>query len=138
MQHSRFTLACFPYVFADARHIPDLENSASELLFQKMDQSFWTYPEEIVEIYDNTLESSPLRRVLVDWSVIRLDWGRLDPAELGESFPKQFLADVIHRSAKSGHLLSQGSARRQKEELKSEFCKRYHNHPEENQRLSRR
>lgn len=66
------------YVFAEARCIPILQNIAMDAIISKHESSMRAPIEEYRYIYDNTAESSPVRRFLVLWAAhrgsLRKDW----------------------------------------------------------------
>lgn len=66
------------YIFAEARCIPVLQNIAMDALISKHESSTRAPIEEYRYIYENTAESSPVRRFLVLWAAhrgsLRKDW----------------------------------------------------------------
>ena len=54
------------YLFAEARCIPQLQNATIDALFAKKEVAEEVPIAEIPRIYDNTLETSPLRSLIVD------------------------------------------------------------------------
>lgn len=57
------------YVLGETRGIPQLQNDAIDGFISKYATLRWTPLDQICRIYENTPENSPLRRLLVDWSV---------------------------------------------------------------------
>jgi hypothetical protein len=120
-------LICRTYVFADARGIPDLCNASVNLLFQVTAQK-WLFPlADLSYIYDNTVSNSGLRKFVIDKAVYVHSWTSLIEGKL-ETYPKEFLADVIVR-AKAIQSFGWDGTTKQKyiSDSITELCK-YHDH----------
>ena len=59
------------YVFAEARCIPALQNTAIDVFIRKHESSPRAPIEEYRYIYENTAEKSPLRKFLAKWAAHR-------------------------------------------------------------------
>ena len=80
------------YIFAEARGIPKLQNTAMDLLIRKQVLVNATPRQEIHRLYEYTSEKSPVRKWLVD-SVAKhgsADWLRKDQPR----FPNEFFFDL--------------------------------------------
>lgn len=84
------------YLFAEARCIPQLQNLTIDALIHIIKATGKFPTGEILRIYDNTTETSPLRRLLVDISArigeLRHDWFTREKEGL---YNKAFLVDLI-------------------------------------------
>lgn len=85
------------YLFGDARGIPELQNATIDLYIDKNYAAKEIPTYEINLIYENTLENSPLRRLLVDF--MSFNTVLTDPGWFSENvnsrYPKQFLLDLV-------------------------------------------
>ena len=59
------------YVFAEARCIPGLQNSAMDVLISKHEYTSRAPIDEYRYIYENTADRSPVRRFLAEWAAHR-------------------------------------------------------------------
>ena len=97
-------LICKIFVFGDARGIPGLKNAAVDLIIAKFIQT-WAFPIEIVRfVFDNTQESSPLRKLLVDMALESGDLDRI--RQYRGYFTKDFLVDMVVTMQKSNRAAS--------------------------------
>lgn len=115
-------LICKIFVFGDARGIPGLKNAAVDLTVAKFVQ-MWAFPIETVRfVFDNTQESSPLRKLLVDMA---LESGDLDQMRQYRGyFTKDFLVDMVVTTQKSNRVASVTS----KEQWAARNLCIYHDH----------
>ncbi|OCL07652.1 hypothetical protein AOQ84DRAFT_54925 [Glonium stellatum] len=115
-------LICKIFVFGDARGIPGLKNAAVDLIISKFIQT-WTFLIETVHfVFNNTQESSLLRRLLVDMA---LESGDLDKMKQYRSyFTKDFLVDMVVTMQKPNRIASVTS----KEQWASRSLCMYHDH----------
>jgi len=115
-------LICKIFVFGDARGIPELKNAAVDFIIAKFIQT-WAFPIEIVRfVFDNTQESSPLRKLLVDMA---LESGDLDQMRQYRGyFTKDFLVDMVVTMQKSNRVASVTS----KEQWAARNLCIYHDH----------
>ncbi|MCJ1461298.1 hypothetical protein MMC28_011680 [Mycoblastus sanguinarius] len=84
------------YIFSEARRIPNLQNAAMDVLIDtEMSRSCISIA-ELSHVYDNTAESSTLRKFLVDWAAQRVDLAKESRfgAANKDYFPKHFLFDL--------------------------------------------
>lgn len=81
----------------ESRIIPQLQNDAIDVLIAKQKTSKWTPSDQISRIYENTQESSPLRRLFVDLTVLYAGFD--DDAWFSDKtlgfFNKEFLFDLL-------------------------------------------
>ena len=56
------------YIFAEARCIPALQNSAIDIVISKHGSSWGSPVDEYRYIYENTAEKSPVRKFLIEWT----------------------------------------------------------------------
>ncbi|OCK88800.1 uncharacterized protein K441DRAFT_737776 [Cenococcum geophilum 1.58] len=95
---------CKIFVFGDARGIPGLKNAAVDLIIAKFIQT-WAFPIEIVRfVFDNTQESSPLRKLLVDMALESGDHDQM--RQYRGYFTKDFLVDMVVTMQKSNRVAS--------------------------------
>ena len=115
------------YIFGDARSIPALQNAVIDALIDKCEQTDAIPTHYFVYIYDNTVDKSPLRRLVVDWIIYGIDhlayWsgfdtkdrrkcssssissfmylecGTLTPCPSIDHFPRECLFDIIMAQA---------------------------------------
>ncbi|KAL2044447.1 hypothetical protein N7G274_003152 [Stereocaulon virgatum] len=85
------------YIFAEVRDIPDLQNAAMDIMINKVSLEHRIPAREFHQIYEQTDENSPLRRIAIDWLA---HLGRLVPAEWlvefdKDTFPKEALVDLV-------------------------------------------
>lgn len=85
------------YLFGDARGIPELQNEAIDLYIDKNHAIHEIATNQLNFIYENTLENSPLRKLLVDIMTFRTNlshpqWFR---EQVKSDYPKQFLLDLV-------------------------------------------
>lgn len=73
--HNRFEMSWRTiagiYIFAEARCIPGLQNGAMDVLISKHECSARAPIDEYGYIYENTAETSPVRRFLAEWAAHR-------------------------------------------------------------------
>jgi hypothetical protein len=92
-----FKFICQIFVFGDARGAPEFCNAAVDLLWQKMQQD-WAFPlHDLDYVYENTQPNSLLRKLIVHFAMETYRFeGIKDPTNRSlDSFPKEFLADVV-------------------------------------------
>ena len=84
------------YLFGDVRGIPRLQNEAIDLFIDKNVAMSQVPGDQLNLIYENTLDSSPLRKLIVDLFTFRVtltdnSWFNEQPKAL---YPQQFLIDL--------------------------------------------
>lgn len=118
---------CTLYIFGDVRGAPEFCNAAVDVLFQRF-AGEWAYPvHSLPYVYENTPTRSKLRNVLVDIAVETFGFTNLK--EAADSYPKEFLVEVVLRSC---HLKTYPgcillSKQKYFEKKVAEMCM-YHNH----------
>ena len=82
------------YIFGEKRMIPKLRHYAISTIIEglKMLKKMPNNDQLITYVYENTSESNPLRKLLVDLNVYRLDHTTWEPPA---ALPTEFLLDVI-------------------------------------------
>jgi hypothetical protein len=116
---------CALYVFADAPGIPELCNAAVDVFFRKFTIE-WGFPGMcLTYIYDNTLEGSNLRNIIVELAVRYFSFHNL--ASHQERFPKEFLVEVILRLRQLESGLNKPPNMALLEKQATEMCT-YHDH----------
>ena len=85
------------YIFAEVRDIADLQNAAMDILIDKEALEDAIPISEFDRIYEQTHESSPLRRIAIDWltHVATLVPGRYVEVFHRDTFPKEALIDLV-------------------------------------------
>ena len=83
------------YIFGDKFGIPILQDQAIDLLIDKRDASNRIPASHFDHVYQNTRESSPLRKLCVDWSVHGIRPYLWFESNIRDWYPKDFLIDLI-------------------------------------------
>ncbi|KAG9188525.1 hypothetical protein G6011_02448 [Alternaria panax] len=117
------------YVFGDVRGAPELCNAAIDLLYQKGMQD-WAFPVDALQhVYDNTTDSSLLRKYLVDFAAEKFTFSHLRGNEA--IYSKEFLIDLVEvfvsKQVKPA-FLSTMSIGKYIHTKKLEICSKYHDH----------
>ncbi|KAI4925742.1 uncharacterized protein J4E92_006478 [Alternaria infectoria] len=135
-------LICEIYVFGDARGAPELCNAAIDLLIQQMHHE-WSFPNhDLAYVYENTLQRSALRKVLLDFAVDNFRFPSLvDPNGRTQGlvpYPKEFLGDMLMALLALGSTPIPSIAGRANlpfnkanwaTYIKPLICPKYHDHP---------
>lgn len=121
---------CDVYIFGDMRGIPELCNSAIDLLYQRIRQ-LQCFPVYILKhVYGNTPDNAALRKLLVDLKVGHSPFGEKSTCD---AFPPRFLHEVLQTLSRENVKLAYLSCTTAKEERaaeKTQICAKYHNHPQ--------
>jgi hypothetical protein len=125
------------YVFADFHMVQQLKNRAVELFFSRLARTFSVDMYCTIEMYEETSEGSPIRKLHVDILMDLFDFdGRR--ADL-RSLLKDFIIDLFegHRKRKTapGSLMGVHGGGRHDwiKRKRATFCKDYHEHDEPEQ-----
>ncbi len=82
------------YLFGEARGIPELQNEAINVYIDKIRADKMFTIEWLNRVYENTLDSSPLRKLLVDYVTFNVDLTKMSEKEQ-PLYPQQFLFDLV-------------------------------------------
>ena len=97
----RLTLLVKSYCFADRYLSHELQNAIADQIFRDAHDSkvVLTNPTAVHYVWNNTTETSPLRRLLVDSIVHLVPSGSSPSKEDLHQYPLEFLAEAWHRNA---------------------------------------
>jgi len=117
------------YIFAEKRIIPRLQNACIDLVLTKANVAdLGPTNMDVARIWDNTPNSSPMRKLILDWFVLRGDMSAYFETDQDvETHSKDFLASVI----RAYYTARQDGLLQEKWNSRKDPC-RYHTHHDGN------